>query len=220
MVEFFANPVSLPVAFGLMSGLLSLFAYAPYIRDTLAGRTQPQRASWLIWSVLGSIAFLSQVYEEAGSSLWFAGVQVGGTIAVFLLSIRRGVGGFADGKDCLVLTYAAAGLVLWYATENAAYALAITIGISLLGGAVTVAKAYRAPESETVSTWFLSFVASCCAILAVGAVDWVLLAYPLYLFTLNGAIVGAVMLGRLRDAAVVEALPPVPGRFYRPRLAP
>ena len=70
--------------FGIASGALSTFAYIPYIIDTVARRTQPQRASWLIWSVLGSIALISQIYEGATSSLWFAGVQVSGTIIVFL----------------------------------------------------------------------------------------------------------------------------------------
>ncbi len=200
MYEFVSNPALLLIGFGLLSGLLSTFAYLPYIRDTAAGHTQPQRASWFIWSVLGSIAFLSQLYEGAGSSLWFAGVQVSGTIIVFLLSIRFGIGGLVKRSDCIVLAFAGAGLLIWYFTQNAVYALAITIGISLLGGGVTVAKAHAAPESETLSTWFMSFIASGCAILSVGALDWVFLAYPIYLFVLNGAIVLAILLGRMREA--------------------
>jgi len=182
-----------------LSGVLSTFAYIPYVIDTLARRTRPQRASWLIWSVLGSIAFCSQLFEGAGSSLWFAGVQVSGTIIVFLLSIGLGIGGFLNRRDCVVLLCALIGLVLWYFTETAIYALVITISISLLGGSVTVLKAFREPDSETMTTWFLSLLASTCAIFSVGTLDWVILAYPLYLFTLNGAIVTAILLGRMGD---------------------
>ncbi len=189
---------------GIASGVLSTFAYLPYAIDTLAKRTQPQRASWLIWSVLGSIAFFSQLYEGAGSSLWFAGVQVTGTICIFLLSIRLGSGGFLNLRDCFILLVASAGLVIWYFTETAVYALAITISISLLGGSVTVLKAFRDPDSETMSTWFLSFIASTCAIFSVGAFDWIILAYPLYLFTLNGAIVVAMLLGRMRGTVTED----------------
>ena len=195
-----------PMAFcGLMSAVLSTFAYLPYIRDTLLRRTQPQRASWLIWSMLSVIAFWSQMYEGATDSLWFAGVQSGGTVIVFVLSIWLGVGGFLNRRDCAVLLLAAGGLVAWYFTETAVYALAITVSISLLGGMVTVAKAYWNPESETLSTWTWCFVASIFAILAVGKVDWVILAYPLYLFTLNGAIVVATLLGRMRKPALYPA---------------
>ena len=198
MVESFEQPLTAFITLGVLSGILSMFAYVPYVIDTLSRRTSPQRASWLIWSVLGSIAFCSQVFEGAGSSLWFAGAQVSGTIIVFLLSIVLGVGGVLDRRDCLVLLCACVGLVLWHYTETAVYALAITISISLLGGSITVLKAFRDPESETMATWFLSLLASTCAILSVGALDWVILAYPMYLFTLNGAIVLAILLGRMR----------------------
>ncbi|MEM6624417.1 MAG: hypothetical protein AAF674_19510 [Pseudomonadota bacterium] len=181
---------------GVASGVLSTLAYMPYILDTLARRTRPQRASWLIWSVLGAIAFFSQVYEGATASLWFAGVQVSGTIVVFTLSIFVGRGHFLSRVDALVLVAAGVGLVLWYHTDTAVYALAITIAISLLGGAVTIAKAYRDPDSETMSTWLISFVAALAAIAAVGKLDWVILAYPLYLLVLNAGIVGAMLLGR------------------------
>ena len=185
--------------FGIASGALSTFAYIPYIIDTVARRTQPQRASWLIWSVLGSIALISQIYEGATSSLWFAGVQVSGTIIVFLLSITAGNGKYLSRTDYCILLAASIGLVLWYFTENAAYALAITISTSLLGGVATVTKAFYDPDSETLVTWVVSLVASICAILSVGKFDIIILAYPLYLFTLYLAFVAAIILGRFRQ---------------------
>ena len=199
LLEYLAS-VEMLLVFGVASGVLSTFAYIPYIVDTISRRTQPQRASWLIWSVLGSIAFFSQIFEGATSSLWFAGVQVGGTIIVFVLSIWIGQGRYLSKSDYLILAAAGVGLVLWYLTENAAYALAITISISLLGGVATVVKAYREPESETLITWVVSFVASICAILSVGVLDYTLLAYPLYLFTLYLSFIVAILLGRRRDA--------------------
>lgn len=186
------------VFLGVIAGLLSCFAFVPYIRDTLASRTRPQRASWLIWAVLGSIAFFSQVYEGAGASLWFVGIQVSGTLTVLMLSIWKGKGTYFRYTDILVLTAAACGLVLWYFSQTAIYALATTITISLLGGVVTVIKAYREPSSETRSMWFLSFFASIFAALSVGQGDLILLAYPMYLFTLYGAILVALALGQER----------------------
>ncbi|MDJ0614508.1 MAG: hypothetical protein QNJ29_12635 [Rhizobiaceae bacterium] len=190
--------------FGVLSGVLSTFAYVPYIVDTLKQRTAPDRACWLIWSTLGSIAFFSQLYEGAGASLWFAGVQVSGTIIVFLLSVKFGAGEYLSIKNQRILLTAALGLVAWYLTENAAYALAITISISLLGGLVTVQKAFIDPDSETLSTWIVSLIASICAVLSVGKLDWTLLAYPLYLLTLYTAIVVAMMFGRMRQLETVR----------------
>jgi len=182
--------------FGFISALLSVCAFIFYIKNIFTSETRPQRASWLIWSVLSSIAFGSQIYEGATISLWFAGIQVAGTITVFLLSIRRGQGAFCTGSDAGVLVLAAGGIVLWALTDTAVYALAITISVSLLGGVVTVRKAYQHPATETFSTWMICCIASWCAILSVGEANWILLAYPVYLFILNGAIVMAIMLGR------------------------
>lgn len=77
MGYFFATIGSAQVTsiFALLALLLSLLAFFSYIRDTIACRTQPQRASWLIWSVLSSIAFFTQVAEGATTSLWFIGAQ-------------------------------------------------------------------------------------------------------------------------------------------------
>ena len=200
LLELLAS-LEMQLIFGIASGVLSIFAFVPYILDTIARRTEPQRASWLIWAVLGSIAFMSQVFEGATSSLWFAGVQVASTIIILVLSIWVGTGKFLGKSDYMILVAASIGLLLWYFTDNAAYALAITISISLLGGMATIVKAYRDPESETLITWVVSLVASVCAILSVGVVDPTLLAYPLYLFTLYLGFIVAIVLGRARDKA-------------------
>lgn len=191
---------------GIASGIVGALAYVPYIRNTLAGRTRPQRASWLIWSVLSAIALCSQIWEGATTSLWFSAVMVSGTFIVFLLSIRYGVGGWIDRRDMWVLALAALGVVAWVLTQDAIYALAMTISISLLGGVVTVAKAYAIPKSETLSKWVLSLVSSALALVAVGAVDPVLMAYPAYLLVLNVAIIAAMLLGRGRHIMRIAAV--------------
>ena len=91
-------------------------------------------------------------------------------------------------RTFLVLLAAQAGLVLWYQTDNAVYALGISIAISLAGGLLTIVKAYGAPETETASTWVLLFLSSAASILSIGKIDWVQMAYPLYVFALSGTI--------------------------------
>ena len=117
-------------------------------------------------------------------------------MTVFLLSLSRGAGAYLTRPDERILWIAAMSLVVWYFTETAAYALALVITISLLGGTLTIAKAYRSPETETMGMWAISLVASTFALLTVPSMDPVLLAYPMYLFVLYAAITGAMVLGR------------------------
>ena len=128
---------------------------------------------------------------------------------MFLLSIGLGAGDYFSRQNRLIFLAALIGLVAWYLTESAAYTLAITITISLLGGSVTVLKAYEDPESETLSTWILMVAVAIFAVLSVGRYDPVILAYPLYLLTLYSAIVLAIIFGRAKRTKRAETALPV-----------
>ncbi|MEM8555766.1 MAG: hypothetical protein AAGF71_13190 [Pseudomonadota bacterium] len=192
---------------GIAAGLLSGLAYLPYIRDTYLGRTTPHQSTWVIWSLLATLAFFAQVHEGAVASLWFAGVQAVGTVTVAVLSLRNGFGSHPNRWDDTVLVGAGIGLLIWYHTDNAIYALAISIVISALGGTVMVAKTRADPHSETLITWVLALIASVCAVAAVGFGDPVLLAYPMYLGALYATLVTTIVFGRLRvrSAALVHS---------------
>lgn len=198
----YSGPISVKSIFGLLSGIGTIYAFIPYVADTVNNRTQPQRASWLIWSVLGSIAFFAQLYEGASASLWFVAAQVSGTIIVFILSIRCGSGVYLKSSDYWILCAAVFGLVLWFFAETATYSLMITITISLLGGSITVVRAFKNPDGETLSTWVIFLMASVCALFSVGSLNPTLLAYPMYLCVLYSAIVFAILLGRLIEREI------------------
>lgn len=200
MIDLWIATPAMRVMFGGLATLLSIIAYLPYILNTLRGQTRPHRACWMIWSVLATIALFSQLYEGATTSLGFSAAQAGCTTLVFLLSVVRGQGTFMTRTDGVVLAAASIGLALWYLTDTAAYALLLSITISLMGGMLTIQKTYWFPDSETMATWHLSFIAAGFAALAVGSLDWVLLAYPVYLLILNGAIIGAWALGQMPKA--------------------
>lgn len=183
---------------GLIAAALSIAAYMPYAIDTVARRTRPHRASWLIWTTLSSIAFATQIFEGATTSVGFAAAQVLGTGSIFVLSIFYGQGGYLNRQDGLTLGMAAIGLGFWAVTEDPAYALAMTIAISLLGGVATSRKAFAAPLTETALTWFMSLLAAGVAILAIDGQGWILWAYPVYMFTVNAMILVAIHLGMRR----------------------
>lgn len=179
---------------GYTAGILSFVCYLPYIRDILRHKTKPERASWFIWSVLSSIQLLAQIDKGATNSLWLIGVQTGGVIVIFFLSVLYGKGKLMK-RDVAALIAAAFGLLIWYLTNEAAWALIITVIIDLIGGSLTVIKAYEDPESETMSTWLLSGIAGIFATVAVGSLNWILLLFPVYVIVINFAVVIAMKLG-------------------------
>lgn len=191
---------------GGLAASLSIAAFAPYVRDILAGHTKPDRACWLIWAVLASLSGVSNVMEGAGTSMMFVGAQVAGTVLVCALAVRYGSGRMVSRSNIWVLIAAGLGIGSWLVTDTAAFALALSIGVSALGGARTVYKAYVAPRTETGSAWGLLLASAVCGVYSVGAADVLLLAYPVYLMALYSAVLTARITGlHAADEAALEA---------------
>lgn len=180
---------------GLISGLITIIAVIPYIRDVIRKTTRPERASWFIWLVLGGIAFFSQMAKGATNSLWMTALSTISVLTVFLLSLKYGEGGLVK-RDIIALIFSMFGLVLWYFTKDAITALIIVILVDLSGTVLTLIKSYKDPESETFSTWILASAAGLLGTISVGSINWALLIYPLYIFIANLAVVLAIILGK------------------------
>src|SRR5258706_1970833 len=182
---------------GLLGGLLALGSSIPYISDTLRLRVKPQRATFFIWSVPGAIAFFSQLAKGASNSLWLPGLETFGSLAIFVLSIKYGVGGF-NKRDYIALLIALAGLIAWYFTKEAATALYLVILVDGVGLSLELHKAYLFPETETHLAWILAAIGGFLSLLSVGSFNIILLSYPFYLMLANASVVVAIQMGLQR----------------------
>ena len=181
--------------FGIVSAMLTIICLVPYVIDIFKLKTKPERASWLIWSVLGFIAFFSQLAKGATDSLWLTGAQTFVVLVVFLLSLKYGVGGLMK-RDIIALIVAGMGIILWLLTKEAAVALFIVIAVDFAGSVLTMIKSYEDPGSETLITWVLSGTSGVFGALSVGGWNLILLSYPIYIWLINYFIAGAVILGK------------------------
>ena len=202
---------------GLFSGLLAASSYIPYTRDILKKKAQPERATWLIWSVLASIAFISQLSKGARQSLWFTGLDSAGTFLTFALAIRFGLGSLKK-RDTIALLLAGFGLVLWYFTHNAIYALLITVVVDAIGTGLTVWKTFEHPDTETYLMWALVCVAGLLAVASIGTFNATLILYPCYIFVANFSVIVAIFLGR-KLARPNNQLLPAPANASSPNVA-
>lgn len=169
----------------------------PYVRDIFRLKTKPERGSWFIWTFLGFIAFFSQLAKGATDSLWLTGGQTAAVLVVFLLSLKFGYGGLGK-RDSRALIAAGAGLILWYVTREATFAILFVILADSIGTLLTAFKAYEDPKSETFSTWIISAISGVFGAFAVGSFNLILLAYPIYIALANSVIVGAITAGKRR----------------------
>ncbi len=179
---------------GYLSGIAILLSFGPYLKDIFLHKTKPQRVSWLIWAILGLISFFSQFAEGASYSLVMTGAQAIGDLFIFILAIKYGFGGLMK-KDFISLIGAGISLFLWYLTREAAVALFLVILIDAIGVGLTAIKSYQNPATETVSSWVLTFIGGLLACIAVGRLDFILLAFPFYICLASLTILVAIKLG-------------------------
>ncbi len=182
---------------GLVSAVIGIFALIPYYVDIIKGRTKPQRAAFFIFSILATISFFGQYAEGAKASLWFAFILMTSPWIIFLLSLKRGVGGFAT-KDKISLLLAAMILLLWYLTSSAALAVVLAVSVNTIAKYLVAIKVYALPYSDLLFTWVMSAVASFFAFLSVGKLDFILLLPPLQNGITVGIIAGIIIYRRKR----------------------
>jgi hypothetical protein len=172
---------------GLLAGVVSVADTIPYVRDTLRGTTTPHRGTWMIWGLLAIVVTSSQHADGASWSLVMAGAQAVLTSLIFLLALRRGMGG-VTASDALLMMVAACGVAGWIVVDEPIVATACVVAADLIAAGMMVPKTYRDPDSETLSTFALASLAGALAAAAVAAPDAALLLYPIYYCLVNGAL--------------------------------
>lgn len=183
---------------GLIGGLFAFVGYIPYSIEILQHKAKPQRSAFFIWLVLGLIAVFSQLAKGATSSLWLPSLETVGSLVIFLLSIKYGVGGF-NKKDYIALLVSALGLTAWYFTKEAAVALYLVIIVDACGLYLVLHKAYNHPETETHTPWLLAAIGGMFTLLAVGSWNIILLSYPIFIIVANVAVNIAILIGDKRE---------------------
>lgn len=174
-------------ALGVLSGLVGILADIPYIYDTYRRQTQPHRVTWFIFFILNATYLANNAASGATNSLWLIAGWTITTLIIFLLSITKGVGGYAK-LDIVVLVGAIIGLVLWWILGTPLASIVVNLVVSTIAFVPTYKKAFLDPGSETKITWFVGAIGSFLGALSVGKLDYVLLIFPVYALLAQGGV--------------------------------
>ena len=150
-----------------------------------------------MFAVVSVVASVSQIAAGSGAGAWLSAGSAVGFSAVFVLSIRHGVGGWSP-VDRVVLLITMAGVVASVVANRALIAVMAVVAAEAVAIALTVRKAANDPTSETTSTWIVDLFAGVVAIAAVAHVSVVDLVYPIHHTLANAAVLGAIGLARTR----------------------
>jgi hypothetical protein len=182
---------------GAIAGVISLGGFIPYWRAISLGKTQPNRVTWWIWTIVGIIIAFSYRASGAESTMWVPITYVVGPLCTALISIRYGEGGWTK-LDTICSIGVGIGLILWWLYKSPALTLGINIGIDFLGALPTIRKSFRDPYSEDLFSWLLFALANFLNLLAIDRWEWQIVVYPLYMVLVTNTICWCLRRGRLQ----------------------
>lgn len=170
---------------GLLAGVVSAFAFVPYLYSITQG-TKPSLATWTIWTIVGLLTCSSYLSANEGwvSTAWVAVVYV---IAPFITALMTWWYGARytglDTVEIVCMCGALCGVFIWLSTHSAFAALMVFIVIDCVGVVPTVVKSFRDPYSESLLAWSCSLVGCSLNLCAIEVGHWSIAeaSYPVYL---------------------------------------
>lgn len=144
--------MDIKLTLGILSSIVLLGAYVPYIRDIFAKKTKPHIYTWLVWAITQGTGTLALWYGGGGFAAitLFVGLLL--VLVVVLLSLTYGTKNITKG-DTFVLIAALAAIVVWWQLNNPLLAVLMVSTIDGLGYIPTFRKSFAEPWSETVLFW-------------------------------------------------------------------
>lgn len=163
--------------------------YSPflYVKSILKGEAKPHRTTRFVILTTTILTTLALFAAHDRVAIWLSVISTLQAIVIFILSLKHGMGGWAK-TDILCLVMALIGIVAWKITTNPVYGLYFGILADLMGEIPTLIKTYRFPKTEIWSFYAIDTIAAGFNMLALSQVTLQHIAYPMYLFCINGLI--------------------------------
>lgn len=181
------------IIFGAIAAGLALISSYLYIRDIFRGNTKPHTYTWLIWSIVTTIAFFGQVVSGGGPGSWATGVAAVVTIITLLISLKGGYGTKDITRfDTVCLVLAILSILPWLLTKNVLWSVLLATFIDLIAFVPTMRKTWHAPQSESLGSMYVDAVKHALSTVSMGTYSLITLVYPLSVLATKFVIIGEI----------------------------
>ena len=186
--------MTFPQSLVIVSALLLLWGGYAYLRDTLAGRTKPNRVTWFLWALAPLVSFGAAFSADADN--WASvRVLVGGVVPAVIF-----LGSFVNKNSYWRLTrfdwlcggLSLTALLFWQFVNSPLIAVLLATAANAFASIPTFIKAWNFPETETRLIFNTSFLS---AILIIPAIPvWTIAnsAFQIGLMVTTGVLLLAI----------------------------
>jgi hypothetical protein len=166
----------------VLSGIVILIAFAPFIMAIVRGRAKPRKVTWLVWATGDWIILGGMIASETISGL-IAAACLGAT-TIFLLSLRYGEKGW-EARDVVCLCLSALAIALWQYFGESSLGIAFSCLSLMIAAWPTYVSAYYRPENEDRLTWIIFNVSSLLGVLAISHLTFADIAPPVVFLVID-----------------------------------
>lgn len=180
--------------FSILSGIIFTLAFVPYIKAIVQKKTKPEKASWIIWASLDTMAFAAMAVKGTINGQ-IASAIVCSWIVVVVTMIYGKRGWKKTDKICLAS--ALLGAVLWLFSKDAIFGIIASQAAIFIGSIPTFQHAHKNPEEEDKLAWFLYWLSCLPAVFATSQqMTFESLAQPINFLVIESVMVYLLFIKR------------------------
>lgn len=168
----------------IITVVLTIIGYIPYIRDIFRGKTKPHLYSWLVWGIFGFVVWNVQVANGWGPGSWMTLLLWIVCSFIAIISLKYGTKNITR-ADNMFLGWAMIALLSWIFVENVTISLILICTIDVLGFLPTIRKCWRYPNEETLFLYMTAAIRYGLSTIALATYTINTMLYPLLWFFIN-----------------------------------
>jgi len=179
----------------IITVIIWIYAYYPYIRDVLKWTTKPHLFSWIIFLIMDTIAFLIQIGDNAGPGAW--GTLITGLmwLSVVFLALKSWEKNITL-SDSIAFALALICIGLYIFVQDPRYSLYVVLLISALALYPTARKSFHKPGEETLSIYAIAGIRSAISIAATINISLLTIWLPAFIIGINSIFIIMVLIRR------------------------
>ncbi len=185
----------------IVGAILIFFGAGQYLLQTLKGEAQPNRVSWLIWTIAPLIAFAAEIKQGVGlqSLLTF---MVGFMPLMILLAsfVNKKAYWKISRFDLFCGALAIIGLILWQVTKIGNIAILFSVLADLIAGLPTIVKSFTHPESEEWPVYAAVIINATLTLLTIKHWNFETYAFPIEQLGLCALLTALIVRPKLKAA--------------------
>ncbi len=186
--------MDIKIILGATAALLVIVSSFLYIKDIFRGNTKPHTYTWLIWSIVTTIAFFGQWVSGGGPGSWATGVAAIVTIFTLILSLRGGYGTKdITNFDKICLTLALVSILPWLLAKSVLWSVILATIIDLIAFFPTMRKTWYAPHSESLGSMYVDAIKHSLSMFSMGSYSLINLIYPASVLITKFIIIGEIV---------------------------